>query len=197
MVFGTRRKKASEFPEIDVEGDGELRARLRTSEGDVIVRLFEHKAKNTVRNFVGLAQGKIEWEDAETGEKSMRPFYDGTVFHRVIPKFMVQGGCPQGQGTGNPGYQFRDEFHATLRHHKPGILSMANSGPHTNGSQFFLTEVATPWLDNKHSVFGEVVDGMDVVKKIARVATNPVNNRPNAEVVLETVTIFRDDVAPD
>jgi peptidyl-prolyl cis-trans isomerase A (cyclophilin A) len=195
MVFGTRRKKASEFPDIEIPGEGELRATFRTSLGDVTVRLFEKKAKNTVRNFVGLAQGAIEWTDPNDESTKTTPLYNGTIFHRVIPNFMIQGGCPLGKGTGGPGYQFRDEFHATLRHHKPGILSMANSGPHSNGSQFFITEVATPWLDNKHSVFGEVVGGMDVVKAIARVPTNPVNNKPNEPVVLESIVIHRGDLA--
>ncbi len=191
MALGFGRKSASTFPEIEVEGDGELRADLVTSEGKITVRLHEQKAKNTVKNFVGLASGKIEWTDPESGETTSRPLYDGTVFHRVIPNFMIQGGDPLGRGTGGPGYRFKDEFHATLRHHKPGVLSMANSGPNSNGSQFFLTEVATPWLDNKHSVFGEVIDGMDVVKKIARVPTNPVNNRPHTDVVLEQVSVYR------
>jgi len=196
MAFGIPRNKGLQFPELEIEGEGELRARFRTSEGDVIVRLYEAKAKNTVRHFVGLAQGKLEWTDPE-GNKTFRPLYNGTIFHRVIPNFMIQGGCPEGKGTGGPGYKFRDEFHATLRHHKPGVLSMANSGSNTNGSQFFITEVATPWLDNKHSVFGEVCGGMDVVKKIARVPTNPVNNKPNKPVILESIDVYRGEVAPD
>ncbi len=193
MALGFGRKNASTFPEIEVDGEGELKADFETSEGIVTVRLFEAKAKNTVKNFVGLATGKIEWVDPNNDETTSRPLYDGTVFHRVIPNFMVQGGDPLGRGTGGPGYRFKDEFHATLRHHKPGVLSMANSGPNTNGSQFFITEVATPWLDNKHSVFGEVVGGMDVVKAIARVPTNPVNNRPHKDVILERVRIYRAD----
>ncbi len=197
MAFRFGRKKGPDFPEIEVEGEGELRARLQTSEGAIYVRLWEEKAKNTVRNFVGLVHGKIEWSDPETDEVTSRPLYDNSVFHRVIPNFMLPGRDPLGRGTGGPGYRFADEFHATLRHHKPGILSMANSGPNTNGSQFFLTEVATPWLDNKHSVFGEVIEGMDVVKAIARVPTNPVNNKPHKDVVLEKVTIYRGETAPD
>ncbi|MBJ94433.1 MAG: peptidylprolyl isomerase [Rickettsiales bacterium] len=194
-MFG--RSKGPDFPPINVEGEGQLRARLRTSEGDVIVRLFEEKAPRTVANFVGLAQGAIEWEDPNNGETTTRPLYEKTIFHRVIPSFMIQGGDPLGQGTGGPGYRFSDEFHATLRHHKPGVLSMANSGPNSNGSQFFITEVATPWLDNKHSVFGEVIENMDVVKAIARVPTNPVNNRPQNDVVLEKITIYRGENPPD
>ena len=194
-MFG--RKKGPDFPPIEVEGEGELRARFRTSVGDILVHLYEEKAPRTVANFVALANGKIEWEDPNNGETTSRPLYDNTVFHRVIPNFMIQGGDPLGQGTGGPGYRFHDEFHATLRHHKPGVLSMANSGPNSNGSQFFITEVATPWLDNKHSVFGEVIETMDVVKAIGKIATNPVNNRPQTDVVLESVTIYRGDTPPE
>ena len=193
MALGFGRKNVSTFPEIDIPGEGALRADLVTSEGTITLGLFEKKAKNTVKNFVGLANGKIEWTDPNTDETTSRPLYDGTVFHRVIPNFMIQGGDPLGRGTGGPGYRFKDEFHATLRHHKPGVVSMANSGPNTNGSQFFVTEVATPWLDNKHSVFGEVIGGMDVVKAITSVPTNPVNNRPHKDVILESVRIYRAD----
>lgn len=195
-MSGFLRKKFTDFPPIEVDGEGELRACLHTSLGDVVIRLFEEKASGTVANFIGLATGKIEWTDPTSGETTTRPLYDGTVFHRVIPSFMVQGGDPLGNGTGGPGYRFGDEFHATLRHHKPGVMSMANSGANTNGSQFFLTEVATPWLDSKHSVFGEVVDGMDVLKAIARVPTNPVNNRPHKDVTLDKVSVYRGDAPP-
>ena len=191
MAFGFGRKKPSEFPEVGIDGDGELRARLETSEGNLVIRLFETRAASTVKNFVGLANGTIEWIHPETGEKSSSPLYDDTIFHRVIPNFMVQAGDPVGRGTGGPGYRFGDEFHATLRHHKAGVVSMANSGSNTNGSQFFVTEVATPWLDNKHSVFGEVIDGMDTLKAIARVPTNPVNNKPHKDVVLKHVHVYR------
>lgn len=196
MVFGFGKKKASDFPPLDVPGEGELRARIRTTKGDIVVRLFEKKASTTVANFVGLATGRIEWTDPATEELTTRPLYEGTIFHRVIPDFMIQGGDPLGRGTGGPGYRFADEFHATLRHHKPGILSMANSGPHTNGSQFFITAVATPWLDGKHSVFGEVIDGMGVVDEIARSPANPVNNRPHKDISIESIEIFRGDQQP-
>lgn len=141
-------------------------ATFTTSAGDFKVRLYDEKAPKTVANFVGLAEGTQEWTDPKTGQKVKRPFYDGLIFHRVIDGFMLQGGCPMGTGTGGPGYKFADEFGAGLQHDRPGLLSMANSGPNTNGSQFFITHVATPHLDGKHSVFGEVIEGMDVVNAI-------------------------------
>ncbi|HET8735770.1 MAG TPA: peptidylprolyl isomerase [Pricia sp.] len=137
-------------------------AKFNTSQGEIWVKLTHRKTPGTVGNFVGLAEGKQENNVRPKGE----PYYDGLTFHRVIPDFMVQGGCPQGTGTGDPGYKFDDEFHPELDHSKPGVLSMANAGPGTNGSQFFITHVATPWLNNKHTVFGNVVEGQDVVDDI-------------------------------
>src|ERR1700726_1151299 len=137
-----------------------------TSQGTIVVRLFEKEAPQTVENFVGLAEGTKEFKDPKTGQKAKRPFYDGLIFHRVIPQFMIQGGCPQGTGRGGPGYKFADEFHPALKHSKAGKLSMANAGPGTNGSQFFITVAATPWLDNKPTIFGEVVEGQAVAAKI-------------------------------
>jgi peptidyl-prolyl cis-trans isomerase A (cyclophilin A) len=136
--------------------------------GTIGAVLFEEKAPRTVANFVGLASGTSAWEDPATRGQAQRPFYDGLVFHRVIPEFMIQFGCPLGRGTGGPGYTFRDEFGPGLRHDRPGLLSMANAGPNTNGSQFFITEVPTPWLDGKHAIFGEVFEGLELVADIAR-----------------------------
>ena len=165
-------------------------ARFDTTEGSFRVRLYDKEAPNTVANFVGLAEGTKEWRDPKSGERRKAPFYDGIIFHRVINGFMIQGGDPLGQGTGGPGYNFADEFHPKLRHDRAGILSMANAGPNTNGSQFFITLGPTPHLDNRHSVFGEVVDGLDVVKKIGAVPTGR-QDRPVKPVVINKLTIER------
>jgi peptidyl-prolyl cis-trans isomerase A (cyclophilin A) len=186
------------FPEINVPGQGQLYAQLSTSLGDIVIRLEEHRAPNTVKNFVGLATGTIAWKDPQTGAPVQgQGLYDGVRFHRVIPDFMIQCGDPNSRypekaaewGRGKPGYTFEDEFHRELRHDGPGVLSMANSGPNTNGSQWFITERATPHLDNKHSVFGKVTSGMDVVNRIARVPTT--RDRPNQDVLVQKVTLFR------
>jgi peptidyl-prolyl cis-trans isomerase A (cyclophilin A) len=158
----------------------EIYAVFDTTEGKFKIKLFADKAPRTVENFVSLAEG------GKTG----KPFYNGTVFHRVIPDFMIQGGDPEGTGRGGPGYRFEDEFHKELKHSKPGVLSMANAGPNTNGSQFFVTVAATPWLDNRHSIFGEVSEGYEVVKKISQVPRNS-QDRPLKEVRLNSVTIER------
>ncbi len=165
-----------------------MHATFDTSAGTFKVRLFDDKAPNTVANFAGLANGSKEWTDPKTGKATSRPFYDGLVFHRVIDGFMIQGGCPEGSGRGGPGYRFADEFGPGLRHDKAGLLSMANAGPNTNGSQFFITLAPTPWLDGKHAIFGEVVEGMDVVKGIGKSATGP-QDRPLKEIVINHVTI--------
>ena len=169
---------------------GPLYATLRTSMGDIVIQLFDDKAPKTVANFVGLATGTREWTDPKTQEKVKRPLYNGTIFHRVIPGFMIQGGDPLGNGTGGPGYRFEDEFNPDLRHTKGGILSMANAGPNTNGSQFFITLAPTLHLDNRHSVFGAVVKGEEVVIAIGNVQRNP-NDRPIKDVLLKEVVITR------
>lgn len=186
-----------QFPEINVPGSGNLYARFVTAQGTIVVQLEEQRAPTTVKNFVGLATGTHPWKDPKSGEPTQRPFYDGLVFHRVIPGFMIQGGCPLGQGTGNPGYRFEDEFHPQLRHDRPGVLSMANSGPATNGSQFFITEGPTPHLDNRHSVFGYVVSGLDVVKRLANLPRG-LRDRPNnlADATLQRVEIVRAQHVP-
>jgi peptidyl-prolyl cis-trans isomerase A (cyclophilin A) len=167
-----------------------LYATLKTNMGVIVIRLFDDKAPKTVENFVGLATGTKEWTDPRSGQKVKQPLYNGTIFHRVIPGFMIQGGDPLGRGTGGPGYRFADEFHPELRHNKAGILSMANAGPNTNGSQFFITLAPTPHLDNRHSVFGEVVQGQEVVVAIGN-APRGANDRPVKDAVLQEVVISR------
>ena len=149
-----------------------------TTEGRFKAKLLAEEAPKTVQNFVDLAEGT----------KTGKPIYDGLIFHRVIPDFMIQGGCPQGTGRGGPGYQFADEFHPSLKHSKPGLLSMANAGPNTNGSQFFVTVAATPWLDNRHTIFGEVIEGYDVVEKISKLPRNS-QDKPNKDVKVNSVKI--------
>jgi len=166
-----------------------LYAHFTTSAGNFTARLFDKETPNTVANFSGLADGSKEWTDPRTGKKVKQPYYNGTVFHRVIDGFMIQGGDPLGQGTGGPGYTFGDEFHPSWKHAKPGTLSRANRGPNTNGGQFFSTLAATPWLDNKHSVFGEIVEGMDVVSRIGRTATSKPGDRPLKPITIQSVTL--------
>jgi peptidyl-prolyl cis-trans isomerase A (cyclophilin A) len=166
-----------------------LYAHFTTSEGNFTARLFDAETPNTVANFTGLADGSKEWTDPRSGKKVKQPYFDGTVFHRVIDGFMIQGGDPLGQGTGGPGFTFADEFHPKLRHSKAGILSMANRGPNSNGGQFFITLAATPWLDDKHSVFGEIVEGMDVITKIGGTATSKPGDRPVKPITVQKVTI--------
>jgi peptidyl-prolyl cis-trans isomerase A (cyclophilin A) len=176
-----------------------IKATLHTSEGDIDIELYDEKVPTTVENFVNLAEhdpaaddepavDTTTWEDPESGEIRGDSLYEGAVLHRVIEGFMIQGGDPTGTGRGGPGYEFDDEFHPDLSHDGPGILSMANSGPDTNGSQFFITLDAQPHLDNKHSVFGQVIDGMDVVEEIGSLPTGR-NDQPREEVVIESVTV--------
>lgn len=167
-----------------------LYATLHTTEGPIEVRLFPNRAPKTVRNFVELAEGTREWTDPSTGEGSTAPFYDGTIFHRVISGFMLQGGDPTGTGRGGPGYQFADEFHPELSFDRPYLLGMANAGKNTNGSQFFITTNPQPHLTRKHSIFGEVSDGTDIVDAIDRVETGAAD-RPVEDVVIERVTVDR------
>jgi peptidyl-prolyl cis-trans isomerase A (cyclophilin A) len=164
---------------------------IETSEGTIVCRLFEKEAPKTVANFVELSEGKREWTHPTTHKKSTSPLYDGTIFHRVIPGFMIQGGDPQGTGMGGPGYQFEDETkNSPHKFDKPGKLAMANAGPNTNGSQFFITVANTDWLTGKHTIFGETVEGYEIVEKISKVARNR-QDRPNKDVVVKSVKIER------
>jgi peptidyl-prolyl cis-trans isomerase A (cyclophilin A) len=167
-----------------------LTATLQTSQGRVVIRLFPDHAPKTVRNFVELAEGGRQWTDPRTGRASTSKLYDGTIFHRVIPDFMIQGGDPLGSGRGGPGYKFADEFHPDLHFDRPYLLAMANAGPGTNGSQFFITVVPTPWLNGKHTIFGEVIEGADVVDRISRLKAGS-QDRPVEDVTIESVTIDR------
>jgi len=176
---------APQFPNVsDVKG-----ARLHTNKGTIDVELFADKVPTTVGNFVGLAEGTVAWTQPD-GQPGEGPLYKDVIFHRVIRGFMLQGGDPTGTGRGGPGYRFEDEFHPELRHSGPGILSMANAGPNTNGSQFFITTTATPHLDDRHSVFGRVTSGMEVVQAIESSPTDR-SDRPNEDIVLQRVEIIR------
>jgi peptidyl-prolyl cis-trans isomerase A (cyclophilin A) len=163
-----------------------IHATFQTSAGDIVVKLLPEKAPKTVENFLGLAEGTREWTDPRSGQKVKTPLYDGTVFHRVIPDFMIQGGDPLGTGTGGPGYKFGDEIGPDNKFDRAGLLAMANAGPNTNGSQFFITEVPTPHLNRGHTIFGEVVKGGDLIPKIARMG--------NAKVKLVKIVVTRGPV---
>ena len=164
---------------------------FQTNQGQIVCRLFEKEAPKTVQNFTDLAEGKREWSHPVSRQKSSGKLYDGTIFHRVIPDFMIQGGDPAGTGTGGPGYQFEDETKGSPhKFDKPGKLAMANAGPNTNGSQFFITVAATPWLTGNHTIFGEVVEGQDVVDAITKVKRNS-QDRPATDVKVNSVTIER------
>ena len=175
----------------DLPGKGKLKATIHTTMGELHCELFEKRAPATVANFVGLSRGLKAWQDPATREAMVGiPLYQNILFHRVIPSFMIQGGDPLGRGTGNPGYSIKDEFHPELKHDKPGLLSMANAGPNTGGSQFFVTEVPTPHLDNRHAIFGRCEE-VELVKKIARVPTGAMN-RPTEPVMITKIVISRD-----
>ena len=168
----------------------DLYASFDTTEGKIVVKLFTKEAPKTVENFVGLATGEKDWTHPATGEaKKGVPLYDGTIFHRCIADFMIQGGDPLGKGTGGPGYQFEDEFKSGKKFDRPGLLAMANSGPNTNGSQFFITVVATSWLTNKHTIFGEVTTGQNVVEKVANEIPKGSGDRPKTDVQIKKLTI--------
>ncbi|MCL2145138.1 MAG: peptidylprolyl isomerase [Endomicrobia bacterium] len=167
-----------------------MNAVIETSLGNITIELFPDKAPQTVANFVELAEGTKEFTDLKTGKKVKQKFYDGLVFHRVIPDFMIQGGCPLGTGTGGPGYKFEDEIDPSLKFDKPGKLAMANAGPNTNGSQFFITEAATPWLNGNHTIFGQVISGMELVKKIARTEVD-FSDKPINPVIIKSIVIER------
>ncbi len=164
---------------------------FETNHGKIVCELFEKAAPKTVVNFIGLAEGTKEFTDPQTKEKGKKRFFDGTIFHRVIKDFMIQGGDPTGTGRGNPGYRFEDEFDPGLKFDRAGRLAMANSGANTNGSQFFITHKATPWLNNKHTIFGQVIEGQKVVDEIGNVEVTANNSRPLKDVILEKVTIVR------
>ncbi|MBI1290773.1 peptidylprolyl isomerase [bacterium] len=180
-------------PELDASKD--YFARMITNKGDIYLKLYDDKAPVTVKNFVNLAEGTGEFRDPKSGKWVKRPYFNGIQFHRVIPNFMIQGGDPTATGRGGPGYNFRDEFVPELNFTKPGILAMANSGPNTNGSQFFITDAATDWLNQKHSIFGEVLegtDGINVVKSIAN-APRDAGDRPTSPIVIERLIIAKLD----
>jgi peptidyl-prolyl cis-trans isomerase A (cyclophilin A) len=165
------------------------RAVLHTNRGDITVDLFPDHAPKTVANFADLAEGAKEWTHPKTRAKTTDKLYDGTVFHRVIDGFMIQGGDPLGQGTGGPGYQFGDEFHPDLSFNRPYLLAMANAGPGTNGSQFFITVIPTPWLNNKHTIFGEVIRGQEVVDRVANEIPKGAGDRPKTDVKINKLSI--------
>ena len=182
------------FPGVGLAADKKLAPGtyvvIDTTLGKITSVFYEKEAPKTVQNFIGLAEGSKEWTDPKTNQKIKKPFYDGLIFHRVIPNFMVQGGDPLGIGIGGPGYQFEDEFSPKLRFDGPGRLAMANAGPGTNGSQFFITQVPTPWLDGHHTIFGQVVEGQEIVDKMVAVPKGP-NDKPITDIVMKKVTILR------
>jgi peptidyl-prolyl cis-trans isomerase A (cyclophilin A) len=174
----------------DAKAGKDLCATFDTTEGTIVVKLYAKDAPKTVENFVGLATGEKEWTHPATGEKQKNtPLYNGTVFHRCISNFMVQGGDPLGRGTGGPGYKFEDEFGSGKRFDRPGLLAMANAGPNTNGSQFFITVASTPWLNGRHTIFGEVTSGQDIIERVANVLPKDSSDRPKVEIKVKKLTI--------
>ncbi len=176
----------------EVRSGADLFAKFDTSEGLIVVKLFPKDAPKTVENFVGLATGEKAWTHPAGGEAMKnKPLYDGTIFHRCISNFMVQGGDPLGRGTGGPGYKFEDEFGSGRRFDRPGLLAMANAGPNTNGSQFFITVAATPWLNDRHTIFGEVISGQDIADRVANHIPKGPGDRPKTDVVIKKLTISK------
>ncbi len=189
-LLGAQEKAEKKAAAPPPEREPGLYATINTSLGVMVCKLFEKEAPLTVANFTALARGTKEWADPKTGQQVKRALYTGTTFHRVIPGFMIQGGDPLGNGMGGPGYKFKDEFHPTLKFDQPGRLAMANSGPGTNGSQFFITEVPTPHLNNLHTIFGQVVEGQEVVKQMTA-APRDSNDKPRTTVVIKSIRIQR------
>jgi peptidyl-prolyl cis-trans isomerase A (cyclophilin A) len=174
----------------EAKNGSDLYATFETTEGTIQVRLFAKDAPKTVENFVGLATGEKEWTHPGTGDKKKGvPLYDGTILHRCIKDFMIQGGDPLGRGTGGPGFKFEDEFQSGRRFDRPGLLAMANAGPNTNGSQWFITVVPTKWLDNKHTIFGEVISGMEVIERVANIIPKDGNDKPRTDVKIKKLKI--------
>lgn len=173
---------------INFETPG-IYAKFDTNKGEIICELFSEQAPKTVHNFVGLASGLVSYQDPKTNKPTTGRFYDGLIFHRVIPDFMIQGGCPLGAGTGGPGFQFEDEFNPALQFNRSGLLAMANSGPGTNGSQFFITTVPTPWLNNKHTIFGQVIVGQDIIQQISQVAKDG-RDKPLSPVIIKSLRVI-------
>lgn len=190
QIAQTVEEVSAEQTQIITKETKRMNAVIETSLGNITIELFPDKAPQTVANFVELAEGTKEFTDLKTGKKVKQKFYDGLVFHRVIPDFMIQGGCPLGTGTGGPGYKFEDEIDPSLKFDKPGKLAMANAGPNTNGSQFFITEAATPWLNGNHTIFGQVISGMELVKKIARTEVD-FSDKPINPVIIKSIVIER------
>jgi peptidyl-prolyl cis-trans isomerase A (cyclophilin A) len=191
MSFFSRNAPDSPAPSVQemIPGTGKLHAKIRTTKGDMVAELYEEKTPRTVANFVALATGAVEWT-TPSGVKSKEPLYKDIIFHRVIKDFMAQGGDPTGTGRGGPGWKFKDELDPSLRHTGKGVLSMANAGPNTNGSQFFLCQVATPWLDGKHSVFGKVIQGLEIVDAICNSPVG-VGDKPKTDIVLLGIDVYR------
>jgi peptidyl-prolyl cis-trans isomerase A (cyclophilin A) len=189
FIFSSGCNMASQDQSAGQKTSG-LYAEFDTTMGKFVCQLFPDEAPKTVANFVGLAEGTKEFSDPASGSKLKKPYYDGLIFHRVIPNFMIQGGDPTGTGRGGPGYKFEDEFNAKLKFEKPGKLAMANAGPNTNGSQFFITTAATPWLDARHSIFGQVVEGQEIVDKISMTERNA-QDRPLNDVIIKKIIITK------